>query len=76
MKMETFAEPYSLIANPLFGKQRKDALTRLREHEIDSPLVEMVHYFNKLPYCFPPQCCYGHFMYEAQSDPTTWPPYP
>ena len=69
MNMETFAEPYSLIANPYFPKQRKDALTRLREHELDPPLVEMVQHFNKLPYCFSLQCCYGHFMHEAQSDP-------
>ncbi len=36
---------------------------------IDRPIVDLINGFNKLPYCFTLQSCYGHFVYEVQKDP-------
>ncbi len=35
---------------------------------IDRPIIEIVTAFNKLPYCFTLQSCYGHFIYNGQKD--------
>lgn len=36
---------------------------------IDAPIIEIVNGFNKLPYCFTLQSCYGHFVHNGQKDP-------
>jgi hypothetical protein len=36
---------------------------------IDVPIIELINAFNKLPYCFTLQSCYGHFLYKGQRDP-------
>lgn len=35
---------------------------------IDLPIVDLVNGFNKLPYCFTLQSCYGHFIHNEQKD--------
>ena len=35
---------------------------------IDRPIVDLINGFNRLPYCFTLQCCFGHFVYDDQPD--------
>jgi hypothetical protein len=35
---------------------------------IDAPIIDIINSFNKLPYCFTMQSCYGHFFYDGQKD--------
>jgi len=43
---------------------------------IDKPIVGLINAFNKLPYSFTLQCCYGHFIYSGQTDPYNLEPLP
>ena len=43
---------------------------------IDEPIIELINAFNKLPYCFTLQSCYGHFIYSGQNDPQDLEPLP
>ena len=43
---------------------------------VDEPIVPVVHAFNKLPYCFTLQSCYGHFVRPGQDDPHNLEPLP
>ena len=36
---------------------------------VDAPIRAIITAFNKLRYCYTLQCCYGHFVHAAQSDP-------
>jgi len=62
--LETYTEPNKMVENLLFQEQRLKILSTLPETRIDEPMVEIVTAFNKLPYCFTLQCCYGHFVYK------------
>lgn len=66
--METFTEPKALLENPHFQDQRQKSLASLHDSMIDIPIIELINAFNKLPYCFTLQCCYGHFIYGGQDD--------
>jgi len=35
---------------------------------IDGPIVDLINAFNRLPFCFTIQTCYGHFVYEGCLD--------
>ena len=35
---------------------------------IDKPIIDLINGYNKLPYCFTLQSCYGHFVYNGQKD--------
>ena len=74
--METFAEPKALADNPYFHDQRLETLSGLNDGMIDTPMIEIVEGFNRLPYCFTLQCCYGHFLYNGQKDPHNLDPLP
>lgn len=74
--METYTEPRTLIANPAFQRQRNDARSGLRPEMIDEPIVDLVSGLNKLPCFFSLQCCYGHFLFESQTDPANTDPLP
>lgn len=74
--METFTAPKALVANPSFQSQRKKSLARLRDDMIDEPIIELINSFNNLPYCFTLQSCYGHFVYNRQTDPRNFEPLP
>ncbi len=74
--METFTEPKALVANPDYRHQRQKCLGELRDGMIDRPIAEVVNAFNKLPYCFTMQSCYGHFVFSGRSDPQNLEPLP
>ncbi len=67
--METYAEARELVENPDFRKQKRTALQGLTDDMIDPPIRDIIRKLNGLPHCFTLQCCYGHFVYEGQSDP-------
>jgi hypothetical protein len=66
--LETFTEPKKLVENPHYQKQRREGLAGLSDDMIDAPIVDIINGFNKLPYCFTMQSCYGHFVYKNQND--------
>ena len=66
--METFTEPKALVENQHYQEQRQKSLAGLHDGMIDKPIIELINGFNKLPYCFTLQCCYGHFIYSGQND--------
>jgi hypothetical protein len=67
--LETFAESKELVENPCYEEQRQNSLFGLNGVVIDAPIMEIIQYMNKLPYCFTLQSCYGHFLYEGRDDP-------
>ncbi|MBN2467532.1 MAG: hypothetical protein JXD19_05215 [Deltaproteobacteria bacterium] len=74
--METFTEPRALVENPHYRDQRRKTLASLDDDMIDGPIVELISAFNKLPYCFTLQSCYGHFVHSGQKDPQNLAPLP
>ena len=74
--METFTEPKELVENPRYQDQRKKSLAGLSDDMIDIPIIELINAFNKLPYCFTMQSCYGHFIYDGQNDSHNLEPLP
>lgn len=66
--METFIEPKELVVNPHYPDQRQKCLAGLSDDMIDMPILDVIHAFNRLPYCFTLQACYGHFVYIGQDD--------
>ena len=67
--MKTFTEPKELTKSPLYEEQKQKSQAAISDAEIDAPIIEIVRDFNKLPFCFTLQSCYGHFLYSGQSDP-------
>lgn len=74
--METFTAPKELTENPRYKEQRQKSLAGLSNAIIDAPIKEIIKDFNKLPYCFTMQSCYGHFLYDGQKDPHNLDPLP
>ena len=74
--METYTEPKELVENPHYQAQRQKNLGSLSDSMIDEPIIEIVNGFNKLPYCFTLQSCYGHFLYNGQKDTHSLDPLP
>lgn len=74
--METFTELNELVENPDYQGQRQKSLAGLTDFMIDKPIIEIINGFNKLPYCFTIQSCYGHFLYNGQKDPYNLEPLP
>jgi hypothetical protein len=74
--METFTEPKELLKNPHFPAQRRKGLAGLSDEMLDVPIIELIKGFNKIPYCFTIQSCYGHFVYTGQTDPRNLEPLP
>jgi hypothetical protein len=74
--VETFTEPKELVENPHYEEQRQRSLAELMDVVIDVPIVEHINLFNKLPYCFTLQSCYGHFLYAGQKNPHNLYPLP
>jgi len=66
--LETFTDPKELVKNTNYQSQRKIQLGGLSDSMIDAPIVEIIHSFNQLPFCFTLQSCYGHFLYGNQRD--------
>jgi len=74
--METFAELKKLSENPHYQLQKQKILNNLKDDMIDLPIAGLINGFNKLPYCFTLQCCYGHFIYNGQKDTHNLDPLP
>ena len=74
--METFTEVKALVENPHYPEQRQKSLAGLADVMIDVPIIELIDDFNKLPYCFTLQSCYGHFLYRGQKNPNNLDPLP
>jgi hypothetical protein len=66
--VETFTDLKELSENPDYQTQKQKILSDLNDDMIDMPLVGLINGFNKLPYCFTLQSCYGHFVYNSQKD--------
>lgn len=66
--METFTEPKKMVSNPGYQDQRRKTLANLKEGMVEAPIIELIDAFNRLPFCFTLQSCYGHFIYEGQDD--------
>ena len=75
-KLETFTELKELVENPYYQAQKQKTLCNLTDDMIDVPIINFIKGFNKLPYCFTLQSCYGHFVYEGQKDPNNLVPLP
>ena len=74
--METFTEPKELVENPRYQDQRQRSLAGLSNGIIDVPIIGLINAFNRLPYCFTLQSCYGHFSYTGQNDSHNLEPLP
>ena len=74
--METFTTPKNLVENPHYPEQRRKRLAGLTSVVIDAPIIEHINRFNRLPFCFTLQSCYGHFLYHGQKDPHNLEPLP
>ena len=74
--MDTFRDARAFVDNPHFAEQRERSLQSLDLSGIDTPVVDIVVDFAKLPYCFTEQICYGHFLYPGQTDPQNLNPIP
>jgi hypothetical protein len=74
--LETFTEFKDLVENPHYQVQKRKILYDLNDDMIDTPVVDLINGFNKLPYCFTLQSCYGHFVYNDQKDTHNLDPLP
>jgi len=74
--METYTELKEFMNDPRFEEQRQKGLSGLAEAVIDEPIIGIIQRINQLPYCFTLQSCFGHFLYEGQSDPNNLDPLP
>lgn len=67
--LESFTAKKDMVHDPGFWMQKQKAVGALTDGMIDAPIVALVNGFNRLPYCFTLQSCYGHFVYDGQKDP-------
>lgn len=74
--METFTEIKPLVDNSFYQKQREKSLSGLDINTIDTPIIEIINSFAKLPFCYTLQSCYGHFVYKNQKNPKNIEPLP
>ena len=74
--METFIAAKDLVSNPHFHNQRQKALDGLPQAKIDQPIMDLIKRFANLPYCFTLQSCFGHFLFDDQSDSQNIDPLP
>jgi hypothetical protein len=74
--LETFIELKELTENSHYQMQRRKSLCNLTDDMIDEPIIDLINGFNRLPYCFTLQSCYGHFVYNGQNDSHNLEPLP
>jgi len=74
--LETFTEVKEFVENPGYQEQKQKTLCDLTDDMIDMPIIYLINGFNKLPYCFTLQSCYGHFLYEGQKNSNNLEPLP
>ncbi len=68
IQMETLTKLKKFVHNPHYNEQRQVCLEKLDINTIDTPVVEIVTGFEKLPYCFTLQSCYGHFLHMSKGN--------
>ncbi len=68
IQLETFTKLKGFVDNPLYQEQRKAYLGKLNISTVDTPIVEIIKDFTKLPYCFTLQSCFGHFLHSNQKN--------
>ncbi len=66
--METFTELKEFVVNPHYQAQRQNCLRNLNIDLIEAPIINHINGFNRLPYCFTLQSCFGHFIYDNHHD--------
>jgi hypothetical protein len=66
--LKTFTELKEFAENPHYQVQKQKILSDLTDNMIDMPIIDLINRYNKLPYCFTLQSCYGHFVYNGQKD--------
>ena len=74
--MDTYTELKELMKNEYYQVQKRKNLSELTDDMIDSPIIDLINEFNKLPYCFTLQSCYGHFVFNDQKDFHNFEPLP
>jgi hypothetical protein len=74
--LETFTVLKEFVDNPDYQDQKQKILAGLSDAMVDAPIIDLIQGFNRLSYCFTIQCCYGHFVHEAQTDPHNLEPLP
>lgn len=74
--LETFTELKELVENPHYRVHRRKALCKLTDDMIDVPIIRLIKGFNRLPYCFTLQSCYGHFVCKGQNNLHNFDPLP
>ena len=67
-KLETFTKLKEFAENPHYQVKKQKTLSDLTNDMIDMPIIDLINGYNKLPYCFTLQSCYGHFVYNGQKD--------
>ena len=74
--METFTEPRAFVLSPRYAQDRTETIASLDLKSIDAPIVDIVSALIELPYCFPLQSCFGHFVCTADQNLRTLSPIP
>ena len=74
--METFTGLKEFSENPHYHAKKQKILSDLTDNILDQPIIDLVNGYNRLPYCFTLQSCYGHFVYNGQKDPHNLDPLP
>ncbi|MCP3873161.1 MAG: hypothetical protein GY699_08420 [Desulfobacteraceae bacterium] len=66
--METFAGLKEFSGNLYYQAQKQKIRIDLSDGMIDMPIIDLIKGYNKLPYCFTLQSCYGHFIYNGKKN--------
>jgi len=74
--METFTKIKEFAEDPNYYEDREKSISKLKMASIDKPIIDLIKWFLKLPYCFTIQSCYGHFVYKGQKNPRNIKPLP
>jgi hypothetical protein len=74
--LETFTDLKDFAENPHYHEQKQKILFDFNDDIIDKPIAGLIEGFNRLPYCFTLQSCYGHFVYNGQKNAYNLDPLP
>jgi hypothetical protein len=66
--VETFSKARDFVTHSRYVRDRSNVLSGLMIGNIDAPIRDIVVALGKLPECFTLQSCYGHFLWDGQTD--------
>lgn len=66
--METFNSLKPFADNPGYARQRQSGIQSLNLKMIDNPVVPVIKILSGMSFCFTLQSCFGHFVYQGQTD--------